>query len=173
VGATLVKQNLSPSAKGPLEKAGAAQDKFVQTLGDKIARELASIMENGGKEDMPRVAAAKALLEWIRPKNHGVSVNISNAPHYTSHLNLPAPEIPTESETIEVEAIEIQKVLPEPPRPMVEANMGVSPAKFEALRELQAEHAPEITKEQLNRAQSPSPRDPDQPLPASSVKMFQ
>jgi hypothetical protein len=165
-----VKAQLPPAEKTHLEKAGDAQDKFVATIGDVVTRKLVEILEKGENE-VARVSAAKTLLDWIRPtKGPGVTVNLNNAPTYTSHLNLPPPE-KQEAAPIEVEQAPRQKVLPEPAKPMIAANL-TQRTSLDELRELNAQHAPEIPSSELHRAQSPTPRTPDKPPSPASIRPF-
>lgn len=166
MGTGRVKENLLPAAPTELERAGAAQDKFVATLGDLVARQLAKILEKGENE-VARVSAGKALLEWMRPKA-GVAVNVNLAPHYESHLGLPKPlgEVADAEEV----PIEVEKIMPEPKQLIEPEKPGaLAAAKLQSRRELDI--SPMRTPDALV-PRSPSPRTPDKPDAASNVKMF-
>ena len=161
-----VNQNLLGSEQSFLEKAGEDNDRFVATLGDLVTRKLADILEKG-EDEVARVSAAKALLEWIRPRKNGPIVSINNSPAFVSHLGLP----PSQVQPVDVTAedhpqlpppIEVEKVLPEPPSP-------ISAAKLRSLKEIEVQHAPPAP---TLPDRSPSPRTPDMPDPASKIRRF-
>ena len=162
-----VNQNLLGSESSPLERAGDAQDRFVETLGDKVMRQMAQILEDGDQDAVARVSAGKAILEWIRPRKNGPIVSINNSPAFVSHLGLP----PSQVQPVDVTAedhpqlpppIEVEKVLPEPPSP-------ISAAKLRSLKEIEVQHAPPAP---TLPDRSPSPRTPDMPDPASKIRRF-
>ncbi len=162
-----VNQNLLGEESTPLTRAGDAQDAFVETLGDKVMRQMAHILEDGDADAVARVSAGKAILEWIRPRKNGPMIAINNSPAFVSHLGLPMQVAPPLESTSTPEPrlpapIEVQKVLPEPPSP-------ISAAKLRSLKEIEVTHAPPAP---TLPDRSPSMRAPDMPDPAGKIRKF-
>lgn len=160
-------KSLPPEAT-PLEKAGAAQDQFVATLGDTVVRNVAQILEDKDYHPMARIGAAKLLLEWMRPKKGGIMVGVSvNAqPRFVSHLGLPQQSVPPDpgSEVYEAEELPpVTKILPEPLPPMKAARLT---AHAEVTDIVPAPAPP------LLPARTKDPSEPAMPPKASSVKRY-
>jgi hypothetical protein len=159
-----VNQNLLGEESTPLTRAGDAQDRFVETLGDKVMRQMAKILESG-EDEVARVSAGKAILEWIRPRKNGPMIAINNSPAFVSHLGLPMqvapPSVTQEQEKLPA-PIEVEKVLPEAPSPL-------SAAKLRSLKEIEIKPAPSAP---TLPDRSPSMRAPDMPDPAGKIRKF-
>ena len=144
-----------------LEVAGAANDRFVATLGELAAETLAQVCRNG-EDDNSRVSAAKALLAWIRPPK-GTSININAAPAYHSHLNLPAPvEAPPAAIDCESVGSPVPKLLPEAKGHMQEARL----TQYSEVTMSAAPAAPTLP------SREQKPHVPDKPPSPSTVRRF-
>ncbi len=145
-----------------LEVAGAANDRFVATLGELAAFTLAEVCKNSDADDNSRVSAAKALLAWIRPPK-GTSININAAPAYHSHLNLPAPvEAPPAAIDCESVGSPVPKLLPEAKGHMQEARL----TQYSEVTMSAAPAAPTLP------SREQKPHVPDKPPAAGTVRKF-
>lgn len=144
-----------------LELAGAANDRFVATLGDLAAHTLAQICREG-EDERARVTAAKELLNWIRPPK-AASININAAPTYHSHLNLPAPlEAPPAAIEIESLGSSVPKLLPESRGHMRDARLTA----YSEVAMTAAPAAPKLP------AREQKPLVPQKPPAATTVRKF-
>lgn len=164
-----VNSNFIGEPQTPLSRAGDAQDRFVETLGDKVMRQMASILDDKDLDAMARVGAGKAILEWIRPKKNGPLVQVNTGPTMVSHLNLPAPEVREPLESEAVTEAEYEKVLPEEPKPMEAGKLATPSVAFEDLRNLEAKT---FARPMALVPRSPTQRTPDAPPAASTVKPY-